>query len=82
VNSQYQSVIVRYERRGSRVQPIRVTRQWVEPAGGSGERLWMVVRVTEVPWTALVRERVGRSMVYRPRPVEQPLTVQPSVPTT
>ena len=68
MNSQYQSVIVRYERRGSRVQPIRVTRQWVEPAGGSGERLWMVVRVTEVPWSSLSRERVGRSMGRGPRP--------------
>lgn len=46
----YQSTFVRYERRGDKVVPVRVTKQWVsqESKAGTERRTFKTVRVTEL----------------------------------
>lgn len=47
------STVIRYERRGNRVVPVRVVKQWV--ASPKDGRRFMTVRVTQVKWSELVR---------------------------
>lgn len=47
----YSTTYVRYERRGTRVVPVRVTKQWVTAEGMRGQlkaRVFKAVRVTEL----------------------------------
>lgn len=48
---EYSSTFVRYERRGNRVVPVRVTKQWVTAEGLGGKlkaKVFSAVRVTEL----------------------------------
>lgn len=48
---EYSSTFVRYERRGNRVVPVRVTKQWVTQEGMRGQlkaEVFSAVRVTEL----------------------------------
>jgi hypothetical protein len=47
MNLTYYSSIVRYERVGDRVTPLRVRRQWIL---AGDQPAWRVVRVTKLEW--------------------------------